>query len=941
METKRYDKNVSDINSRYDKKIKESIEHWRKEQYNASNIPGDGLLDLELDNHDLWLQMDRNMEIETRLLEYQRSVEIEALKELNAQNAASGSTDGDHAYEMYRNHYFKPADEADSMWYIPVWGEIEANHLRIPLVLDTEGGGFYLDGEKESVKEMSHHLMRVFLSFIPADGLNICVYDAKERGESISPFLDFMDIVKEVVSICDDHNDIGNLLAGLDSQIKECIQKKLRNRYHDIFEYNRETVGKSEKITLLVIYDFPYEIDTRSAELISRILEKGSKCGIFTVLCHCSDHEAYMQVMPDDRYLKNLASKCMIIKCSEDRYYWEDEDVNVLIREAPLWEEMDDFSDHYASSREKQLKSALPFESIYKGENGCDSTEVLKVPVGMGDGNKPVSVNFGLSDSYSLHGIIIGPSGTGKSTLLHTIIMSALLRYSPQELELYLLDFKQGAEFKIYSEYKLPQIRWIALHSAQEFGESILEEITRKMDERLEEFKRAGVQRIDEYRNKTNMPMPRILVIIDEFTELFNDGKNRDVARKCVELTNKILIQGRSSGIHLLMAAQALSNSSSMLNNVNLKIGLNPDGSDAFKLFGNYDATLKQLITSGSYPGWAVISEGNTGEKGVQIALCEKNRQIDYLRGISETYPSAEKPRIFDRNVELSLASELSKPDGLSNGKDSITLYLGEPIKIAPPIRLSLDNTSKHILVCGHNSDMEKRLMEDFLVCALYNERSSVYCVDAGWINRRSDENTERFYGALRIPGGRFRLADNDDDVLELIKEVYGIYIERRDKKTDTEPVLLCLRKYQGIDAIRDIMTGKEPDRDPVSYEENPVFKMLNGIGEVSDMKSENSVSFKTMLTELLSNGHRQGIHFIVSESDWGEIKSWKDYFAHKLIFNMSEEDSFNLTRGNVKTENLIDRAVYYVDTTDKAIQIRPYKELHSDELQRFVDNMR
>ena len=59
-----------------------------------------------------------------------------------------------------------------------------------------------------------------------------------------------------------------------------------------------------------------------------------------------------------------------------------------------------------------------------------------------------------LGKGTSQHVLIAGKTGSGKSTLLHALITNAALRYSPDEVELYLIDFKKGVEFKIYAAHR-------------------------------------------------------------------------------------------------------------------------------------------------------------------------------------------------------------------------------------------------------------------------------------------------------------------------------------------------------------------------------------------------------------------------------------------------------------------------------------------------------
>ena len=65
-----------------------------------------------------------------------------------------------------------------------------------------------------------------------------------------------------------------------------------------------------------------------------------------------------------------------------------------------------------------------------------------------------------------------------------------MMHYSPDEVNLYLMDFKNGTEFKIYDSYRLPHIRLLAIDAMQEFGESILEELLNEVNRRSEQFKR-------------------------------------------------------------------------------------------------------------------------------------------------------------------------------------------------------------------------------------------------------------------------------------------------------------------------------------------------------------------------------------------------------------------------------------------------------------------
>lgn len=94
--------------------------------------------------------------------------------------------------------------------------------------------------------------------------------------------------------------------------------------------------------------------------------------------------------------------------------------------------------------------------------------------------------------------------------MLHTIIMSTLLQFSPDEAQLYLVDFKEGVEFKTYSKLNLPSIRVVAIDCEREFGLNILKELQKEMKRRYDVFKReADREDISDYRKVRGVKMPK------------------------------------------------------------------------------------------------------------------------------------------------------------------------------------------------------------------------------------------------------------------------------------------------------------------------------------------------------------------------------------------------------------------------------------------------
>ena len=77
----------------------------------------------------------------------------------------------------------------------------------------------------------------------------------------------------------------------------------------------------------------------------------------------------------------------------------------------------------------------------------------------------------------SQHVLLAGRTGSGKSTLMHALITNIALNYSPDEIDLYLIDFKKGVEFKVYATHELPHASVVAIESEREFGLSVLQRL--------------------------------------------------------------------------------------------------------------------------------------------------------------------------------------------------------------------------------------------------------------------------------------------------------------------------------------------------------------------------------------------------------------------------------------------------------------------------------
>lgn len=185
----------------------------------------------------------------------------------------------------------------------------------------------------------------------------------------------------------------------------------------------------------------------------------------------------------------------------------------------------------------------------------------VHAPVGFADG---LPVEMSLADG-SPHALVGGPSGSGKTNLLLTMISAMAARYDPDELEFYLLDFKEGVSFAQFAPGRrdrtwLPHARLVGvnINTDREFGLALLQFLSDEMRRRADAAKAHEVTKLEELRAADpHGRWPRIVAVIDEFQYLFSE---RDaVTKAALILLEDVSRRGRSQGIHLVLASQDVS----------------------------------------------------------------------------------------------------------------------------------------------------------------------------------------------------------------------------------------------------------------------------------------------------------------------------------------------------------------------------------------------
>ena len=193
-----------------------------------------------------------------------------------------------------------------------------------------------------------------------------------------------------------------------------------------------------------------------------------------------------------------------------------------------------------------------------------------------------------------VHGVIVGRTGAGKSVLINNIILNLIAEYSPWELDLFLVDMKK-VELSRYmtklegeTDFITPQISACAATSEVRYVVSMIEYLAKCMKARQSLFAALGVQKLSDFRDKFGVKLPRVLLLVDEFQQLFLEasGKERRILDECIIAITKL---GRATGFHLLFASQEMSGAldGKTLANFKLRIALPCDEGVSTQILGN------------------------------------------------------------------------------------------------------------------------------------------------------------------------------------------------------------------------------------------------------------------------------------------------------------------------------------------------------------------
>ncbi len=784
------------------------------------------------------------------------------------------------------------------------------------------------DGRRRAEDALRAVMLRLLTS-VPPGKVRFTIIDPVGLGERFAAFMHLADYEESVVStrIWTEPGQIEERLSDLTTHMENVIQKYLRNEFETIEQYNEAAGEVAEPFRFLVVANFPVNFTEAAARRLLSIASSGARCGVHTLITLDT-----RQPLPHGFDPAELERHGIRLVWRDNRFAWDDPlfgKYPLRLEAAPTPEVFTTMLQAVGENARAASRVEVPFEVVAPAAERWwtgDTSNGIRVPLGRAGATKLQYLDLGRGTAQHL--LIAGKTGSGKSTLLHALITNLALLYSPDEVELYLVDFKKGVEFKTYATHELPHARVVAIESDREFGVSVLERLDEELRRRGDLFRELGVQDIAAYRQSNGQAvLPRILLVVDEFQEFFVEDDK--IGQEAALLLDRLVRQGRAFGIHVLLGSQTLSGAYSLarstIGQMAVRIALQSSETDAHLILSE-DNPAARLLTR---PGEAIYNDANGRSEGnnfFQVVWLPDERREEYLRRIQQlTHERRRAPETPAIVFEGNRAAELGKNHLLRPLLDapcaapavrSVPAWLGEAIAIKEPTAAVFRyQPGSNLLIVGQNDE-----------AALAVTTSAVVSLAAQHPSRAA---------AGRLPAARFCLLDGTRP--DSPHAGWLARLAARLPHAVEQPVAAQLAET--VAELRrevDRRLGAEDAAGPT------IYLLVHDLGRFRALRrqdddysfarhgEEPAISPAQHFATILREGPAVGVHCIAWCDSLTTAHRVLDRqglreFEMRVLFQMSAADSSHLIDSPVAGKLGRHRALYYNDEQGTWEKFRPY----------------
>ena len=607
------------------------------------------------------------------------------------------------------------------------------------------------------------------LATYPPGMVRFLLIDPVGLGQNFASFHALGDYDEQLITnrVWSDRRHIRERLEEFIAHIEGVVQTYLRSDFESIDQYNEQAGEIAEPYRFIFIYDFPENFDNEVCLALERIMANGSRCGVHVVMVWNESKELphgvkSEQIIQRANHYKINGNDLELVGLEPKQGV----SVRFTLDTPPEEGIVSQIVKNHAQLAVEGAVVEVPYENLIRrvlgDEQGywrLDNSQFLAAPLGPTGARKVQQLSFGASGTTAHHALLIGRTGSGKSNLLHVLIVSLSEMYSPEQLEIFLVDFKKGVEFKDYAVHKLPHARVVAIESELEFGVSVLRGMDAELTRRGDAFRDAGVQDIAAYREKTGNEMPRTLLIVDEFHELFVD--EGVASREALSIVERIARQGRSFGMHMVLASQSISGlrlPRSILDQIGVRIAMQCSEADSRTVLADDNGAARLLNRAGEaiYNDQNGLIEGNNPFQTALLKEGERNSRLVALRNrADETYSNAPTlkerfsgPFVFEGSEPSDFRACKPFDNALREwpkvGNAPLNLWVGEPIAMLPAHAINLKRQSgANLLVIDRNEELAFGVVFSSVlsIAAQESPETVVFHIvdmsssDASWVN--------------------------------------------------------------------------------------------------------------------------------------------------------------------------------------------------------------
>ena len=741
-----------------------------------------------------------------------------------------------------------------------------------------------------------------------------------------------------------------------------------------VYEYNK-THKPEERIPLRILIvnrDSEAFNNSNEPEMLY-LVNNAEKFGITTIRLTKSMDGGSKGKEREKKFLSKAKDFIRIISDSKGGFYIEN---NVNWMSFKWLTAPDSIPSNFVDKIEQSVKPIEVGTRYYKRykmhlpERAKGKRKQISVPFAIDEDDKVISCNF---ENELFAAFMMGASRSGKSTLLHTIIGGLMMNYHPDELELWLLDFKM-LEFKKYAAHRAPHIKYLLLEKSEDLVYDIIDKMTDELDRRQYVFAQNGWNKLTEV--PVNVYMPVIFVIIDEFSDMsqiLKETKGMGYAADYTIKLENLLKRGAALGFKFIFASQTYTTGVSGLTEmackqIQLRFALkntpdeikqtlvlssdqlNPELSMAVADMPPYETLFKWRDESGkSSIGKFRNMYSEPAEQDTLIDMIQNGmhsvRKFDINDELAYQFKD---PVLIEGNEPKTFKSQIvhyseyeKNIDKDDMDESDVLIYAGVPcsFNLARPFTL-INAVSQNILVAGGNRENNLSIVMSIINC--YRRAKKPIEI---WSHPRN--STYKKYKDSIFKGAPIKI-----DLEDICDAVSVMRDEVENRKVSEKLVLVF--GYEQIASDMEILGADGERRLPVempkvnsnAMDMSAVLEKIRNTSDPAEKKrileeyNKQAEASKPVLEEpksgiydarndftwIIKRASNYGVHFLLvfeQAKDFISTKLDEKAFQHKLLFSMSKDDSINIMSS--RKANELDVGVCLYSDGKEMFSMRPH----------------